>query len=305
MHRCVKDLWYGGVWDFSTLYTMIPDEIMNLIRDIPIPSTILDDPDSWSWKENVDLKYSAKSIYLWLHDQRGTVPRDGAWHWVWRIRAPKKVHFMIWLVLQNSLPTKSLLVRRHIFTDATCPCCIDHDETILHCLRDYIFAKGVWSRLGLFEHADFLCEDVVFWLKRNVIGPNSILFLSTIWWIWRWRNNFIFSLDRWDISIVSVPPEGTAKLNVDGSFLRDSRSISTGCVLGDARGDWVYGFSCKEGNGSILEAELLVARRGLDMAWNRGITKVICESNSLEVIHLLGRDSHTLDITLSSILAKI
>ncbi|KAJ1402411.1 Ribonuclease H-like superfamily [Sesbania bispinosa] len=59
----------------------------------------------------------------------------------------------------------------------------------------------------------------------------------------------------------SAPPEGTIKLNVDGSFLGSSRIMAT-------RG-------------------LLANRDSLALAWDMGIAKLICETHSLAVIHLL------------------
>ncbi|KAJ1411225.1 Ribonuclease H domain [Sesbania bispinosa] len=143
----------------------------------------------------------------------------------------------------------------------------------------------------------------------------------------------IFNVERWDVSFVvrnilamtsefdssflaedhtsatplwwKAPPYGSIKLNVDGSFLRESRAISSGVVLRDAGGHWVHGFACKEGFGSIVEAELLAVRRGLEMAWNIGIVELICEVDSLEAINIIGSASSVLNTALRPILADI
>ncbi|KAJ1429572.1 Ribonuclease H domain [Sesbania bispinosa] len=81
--------------------------------------------------------------------------------------------------------------------------------------------------------------------------------------------------------------------------------MAAGGVLRNARGDWIHGFSSEEGVGSILEAELLAVRRGLDMAWNIGITDVICESDSLEATHIIGSNSSPLDTSLRPMLSDI
>ncbi|KAJ1379792.1 Ribonuclease H-like superfamily, partial [Sesbania bispinosa] len=85
----------------------------------------------------------------------------------------------------------------------------------------------------------------------------------------------------------SPPSTGFIKLNVDGSFCLQSRAMFTGGVLRDVNGGWLGGFSSQEGVGSVLMAELLAVRKGLDFAWNRGVKKLLCELDSLEALHLL------------------
>ncbi|KAJ1397070.1 Ribonuclease H-like superfamily [Sesbania bispinosa] len=90
----------------------------------------------------------------------------------------------------------------------------------------------------------------------------------------------------------SLPPMGAVKLNVDGSCCGHNRAMYIGGVLRGSNGSWICGFSSKEGVGSAL----IAINRALQMAWGKGLRKVICESGSIEVVHLLH-----LDVILESI----
>ncbi|KAJ1424457.1 Ribonuclease H-like superfamily [Sesbania bispinosa] len=85
----------------------------------------------------------------------------------------------------------------------------------------------------------------------------------------------------------TIPTGDFVKLNVDGSFLIESRSMATRGVVRDSNGTWLSGFSIKDGQGTVLQAELNVILKGLSLAWEKGWTKVICESDSVEAIHLI------------------
>ncbi|KAJ1407482.1 Reverse transcriptase zinc-binding domain [Sesbania bispinosa] len=141
--RIIKELWHDGGWDFSKLYKVLPEVIQSYICTIPIPPTASDDLDTWSWWVSADRKYSSRSGYLWLQELNGAMPRPGPWSWLWCIKAHEKVRFLLWLLLHNSLPTRTLLKDRNIAPDATCSCCNSYEESALHCLRDYDSSREV------------------------------------------------------------------------------------------------------------------------------------------------------------------
>nr|GMD70526.1 putative ribonuclease H-like domain-containing protein [Ipomoea batatas] len=80
------------------------------------------------------------------------------------------------------------------------------------------------------------------------------------------------------------PMDGWYKLNTDGS--RDAQSGKIGCggVLRDSNGDWIWGFSCNLGEGSIMEAEAWGILKGLKLTWDHGYRKVIIESDAKKVV---------------------
>nr|GMD48867.1 putative ribonuclease H-like domain-containing protein [Ipomoea batatas] len=62
------------------------------------------------------------------------------------------------------------------------------------------------------------------------------------------------------------------------SFLRWIKPMD-GC-----NGDWIWGFSCNLGEGSIMEAEAWGILKGLKLTWDHGYRKVIIESDAKKVV---------------------
>ncbi|KAJ1375533.1 Ribonuclease H-like superfamily [Sesbania bispinosa] len=63
--------------------------------------------------------------------------------------------------------------------------------------------------------------------------------------------------------------------------------MGIGGVLRDSDGHWIWGFSDHCHYGSVIEAELLTLQVGLQYAWEQNHRCILCETDSLEVIHLL------------------
>lgn len=40
------------------------------------------------------------------------------------------------------------------------------------------------------------------WITTQVRGPNEVLFLCAIWWLWKWRNNLTFEHEHWELEFV-------------------------------------------------------------------------------------------------------
>ncbi|KAJ1375902.1 hypothetical protein SESBI_50507 [Sesbania bispinosa] len=122
------------------------------------------------------------------------------------------------------------------------------------------------EHLRLFDHPEFYMGDIMSWLRRNFRGLNGSIFLSVVWWIWRWRNNSVFNSDNWNANFViqqillmsmefdvsglpddnesqapkhfwwSAPPDGTFKLNVDRSFQGQTHMMFAGGIIRNSKG---------------------------------------------------------------------
>ncbi|KAL9343312.1 hypothetical protein Peur_063743 [Populus x canadensis] len=80
------------------------------------------------------------------------------------------------------------------------------------------------------------------------------------------------------------PPPGFVKLNTDASYKYISSKSSIAGVCRDEHGIWLFGFSCRVKSESAFEAELLAVREALKLAWDKGLKKVILESDSETVV---------------------
>ena len=140
----VKDCWSNGVWNFNYLYTPLTQSIKSKIEEVLV--TIFSEiADCWVWVGSLSGVYSASSCYNWFHSSSDS---GESWKWIWRIHAPFKVSFLVWLAIHQSLPKNLLRTQRHLATSEICPRCGSAPVSVIHCLRDCQFAKEMWWMLG-------------------------------------------------------------------------------------------------------------------------------------------------------------
>ena len=84
-----------------------------------------------------------------------------------------------------------------------------------------------------------------------------------------------------------TPEEGWLVLNTDGAVKTNPSTAGAGGVIRGARGEWVLGFSEHLGYCSILKAELRGVLRGLQIAKERGISKLWLRTDSRTVMNIL------------------
>ncbi|KAF9663279.1 hypothetical protein SADUNF_Sadunf17G0021700 [Salix dunnii] len=81
------------------------------------------------------------------------------------------------------------------------------------------------------------------------------------------------------------PPPGFVKLNTDASYKYKCSRSSIAGVCRDENGIWMFGFSSRVHSGSSFEAELVAVREALKLAWDKGLRRVILESDSESVVN--------------------
>lgn len=166
----------------------------------------------WNW-ENSGL-YSSKSFYH-------VIKTGGKERWpfpeIWHMRAPQSVKIFCYLVLQNRILTKEVLMIRQFNCHPDCVLCTSHQfETSLHLFFQCDYARRVWtvlagwSGLNLIRLGDDVCETwkgTLRWFNlRDSSRQNNYLSLlvCTCWQIWLQRNNLIFRG-------IMVPPQVVAQ----------------------------------------------------------------------------------------------
>ncbi|CAN6226414.1 unnamed protein product [Urochloa humidicola] len=112
---------------------------------------------------------------------------------VWQNRAPPRVQFFAWLLVQNRLQCRSNLVKKQVVDAATCPLCSHPDETCDHLILDCPFAAQVWGKLQIDTSN---CRVTNIW---NVVRPQSLplqhfnsFILLISWQLWKHRNSIVF-----------------------------------------------------------------------------------------------------------------
>ncbi|MQM23497.1 hypothetical protein Taro_056562, partial [Colocasia esculenta] len=87
-----------------------------------------------------------------------------------------------------------------------------------------------------------------------------------------------------------TPPKGRLKQNVDGAFKMTSGEAGGGGILCDHKGNMCCAFAkTYHGLNSSLTAEALALRDGLSICCSRGVSDVLVETDSLNLLQIVTR----------------
>ncbi|KAE8797471.1 Alanyl-tRNA synthetase [Hordeum vulgare] len=239
------------------------------------------------------------------------------WAILWKLKVLPKVRVFWWRVLRGILPVESVLKYRHIANDSACKLCLNPDETLRHALLDCSHARKFWdigpdwlevSRPDVKPQTwkiDILCD------QRYSESERAKL-VSIMWSIWTSHNNITHDrgpvspsqsmiLTRDALAMLDIPrnqaltlpghgwrppDQGTIKINTDGS-VASQHSIGGGGGVARSEQAFIAAW-CKPFRGVTdpLVAEALALREGVRFARLRGFSKVVLETDSLELVQL-------------------
>lgn len=251
--------------------------------------------DKICWSMTTSGSFTLKSAYEMLANEGWNQP-DPKWNGAWNFKGPQQIKFFLWLALRGAILTNEQRYHRHMSTSPQCSMCGNQAESIIHVLRDCGKARSVWLQLlpGEYIPTFFAMNDDE-WLKNNLadLGTRlngllwSTLFGVTCWFLWKWRNQYIFSgttvLRKKEILLAFtnevqrlndssprlnstskqcrmvgwlLPEEGFIKLNRDGSFKSTISRPAARSVLRDSHGNWVGVVVMNYGSSNVENAEL-------------------------------------------------
>ena len=141
-------------------------------------------------------------IYKWLLEFAVFMDCERSWSCVWKLIGLEKFRLFIWLVLNQALTNNYVCFAHHVAAMDVCQCCSHAEKTPLHCLSDCALAKEVLCVPGFGADACFFHLDCISWVKRNLKLSCNPLFLVTLWWLWRWRNQSVFDGRLWTLQFV-------------------------------------------------------------------------------------------------------
>lgn len=319
---CVADWLRGCSWDLNSLINIVnPEGVGRIMAHLP-PK-----PDAGNdflvWGASSDGIYSVKSAYGLLENSLQT-QQDNLFKLIWNWRGAERVRVLMWKVALDKLPTKLWRSLWSMESPVSDFCQVTAEDT-LHIFRDCSYAKRLWNNIihPRFAHSFFnanLSEWLGMNLKRNLGWSQSVcwsmVFGSTLWLLWDWRNKWQFEINfakpcnptlvlsqSWrrfsddfiidridsqgefsDASGWRKPQLGWIKLNVDGAVVRHSLKAGCGGVFRDGGGNWLMGFTREIGVCHTNLAEFWAILIGLEIAWNLGIKNIILESDAEEII---------------------
>jgi hypothetical protein len=166
--------------------------------------------DSWFWRPGVSGMFTVKSAYTLLGTIFGSLVDFGpnelkVLNNIWRSAAPSKVIAFSWKLLRNRIPTKvNLAVRGVLVAGGVLDCvhCVGSVEDARHLFMFCNFAYGVWSRIFRWLGVVLVMPQNLFSFFDCFVGAANnkkaakgfaLIWHTTIWLIWRSRNEVLFS----------------------------------------------------------------------------------------------------------------
>ncbi|XP_019163505.1 PREDICTED: uncharacterized protein LOC109159849 [Ipomoea nil] len=317
----------NGGWNYAALESLLPGDMVDRIRAIPIPLTN-GQQDKLNWPHSGTGLVTVSSAFSFLS---GTDDSAASHEWIWKIKAIERVKLFVWKIVKNGLLVNTERKRRGLTIDSSCPRCGAEEETLDHLFRQCEDSRNCWSitsPLRNFNASNHL--PIGCWIEQKCAGgvgysPNlkwRSLFPYVLWNIWKARNNVTFNNQITPSPVIikracseaseasqslasrkgplpasqiwvhwSPPQSGFIKLNSDGARKALSGLASAGGILRDQQGNWLAGFITKIGVTNSFIAELWGIREGLRLAKNRGYDKLIAETDSLSTTQVLHNSS--------------
>ncbi|CAM8982037.1 unnamed protein product [Rhodiola kirilowii] len=239
------------------------------------------------------------------------------WKIIWRLQVQPKVKIFSWRLYHDYLPSAKNLIRRGCQVPPCCALCGFEGESSIHSLLNCWWAGIFWRQLGV--DCRFLLhnfEDPGDWLwfcAFNYSNVELATILQCARMVWYNRNlvtngkeglnpwitarnlkqrvlDFQNLTQRWIVTdpdkdlCWQAPRRGFVKLNVDGAWDRFSRRAGIGiCGRDDLGIVWLVEARSVEDGSSCQEVEAKALLRALQIAEEKGLQKVIFETDSAEV----------------------
>jgi len=316
----------NGQWDEALIRQIFfPIDAEAILRTPVRPNH----EDFWAWEPEKFGMYSVKSAYRLLDTRRinesnlqaESVSENTDWNKLWKLKVPPKVKVFWWRVINEFLPTRQILHKKHIEPIANCDLCGADSESIRHVLMECSVAKSFWeymksttgAKLPML-HPDSWAFDLI--SCKGVAKQDQAVFLIGMYALWMQRNrskhgepsrpikfavqwavDMAFDLQQAGSAPLSVKPQGTPlwqkpeagwlKCNTDGAFYDRHWKGASGAVLRDDNGAFIRACARWYDNClDVLTSEALACRDGLQLARHVNASKVWLETDSQEVLRL-------------------
>ena len=321
----VANVFQEGRWCWEKISFELPKDVLERVLSVPM-QLFGEKEDTLIWKFSQNGEFSAASAYN-LARNGGESPGIFSGDWLWNIDTAPKIQHFIWLCLHSSVPVRKTLADRGITSQKACPICQNHEESIIHLLRDCPFATKFWKDLGTPQiFSNFLHLNLPDWLKTNCLCSNqihangfswNIQFPFAIWCLWKHRNKVVFDNappnSRLHLNCIQLarefffcvskrqktrhcsvspicwnkPESGWYKLNSDGASQGNPGYAGGGGLIRDHNGKWVKGFMRNIGKTTSVAAEFWALRDGLMLAGQLGIDHLHVELDAQVVVNLV------------------
>ena len=201
----------GWEWQFMWRRSLFENEIesvVNFLKDIEGIHIQQQGTDEWEWLGDQTRTYSTCSAYnLVMEASKGGQQQDWCKE-LWRIKLPSKITVFAWRLIEDRLPTKMNLHRRHVqLQDLRCPFCREAVEEASHLFFHCIFIQPIWwesmswlnlqSAFPLGPKQNFL-QHIFIQAEGLRIKRWRYWWMAVTWAILKFRNRILFSNAEYD-----------------------------------------------------------------------------------------------------------
>jgi hypothetical protein len=236
------------------------------------------------------------------------------WQKIWSLNTPRKISMFLWRLGHNILPVKMNLKHRGLDLETLCPMCHRLDEDCGHSFLKCKFSKAVWREANLESVRGMLLECAnatqVIDTILNLEDKLRLLSTTVLWKIWNVRNSvnagnrlpvpatvassasqYISEFSSYMCNTHAIPAHSTnrwicppvdfLKINIDGSFCKETSTGGWGFCIRDFQGD-----VCGAGMGHLphvhdaLQAETMACLKAIEFAAELGIGRIIIETDA-------------------------
>nr|POE88450.1 putative ribonuclease h protein [Quercus suber] len=305
--RLVADLVDPDIkeWKVNVIDNLFYDFEATLIKNMPLCRSIQDDVLIWPF--NPDGVYSVKSGYRYLHEQQQhglPGPSDISvltplWKKIWGLQVPNKVKHLAWKACKDSLPTKTNLIRRKVITEGCCDVCKLHQEDVVHALFLCPALQPVWRSRAHWNHSTLqACSSFTDIFELIFVGNREPdLFAAVLWTLWNRRNNL--RLGKPALSLGQVVEFAQDRLLERASCsvgFHQTRPHQVAAWQAPVQDTYKVNFDGTQIPlpGSVIEVEVLAARKALELTLELGFDNITLEGDSEVLIKSLAKGGNSL-----------
>lgn len=151
--------------------------------------------DVTAWAHEKHGTYSVRSAYKLLKSKQSQMElvrensvnsSEGRW-WkaLWKLDIPPKIRIFWWRILNNFLPSKAELTRRHVAKESHCEACGNPCENLYHTAFECTFALRFWEAVKELTGKKIPRLHLVSWSKDLLGGQvcelkDAALFICSI-----------------------------------------------------------------------------------------------------------------------------
>ena len=128
----------------------------------------------------------------------------------WKVKCPPKIKHFLWQLLSGCIAVMKNIKAREIQGDICCTRCGDQEESINHVFFECPPARQVWalskipSNPNIFPMSSIFANmDHLFWRVNPKMDDHQFAWI--LWYIWKGRNNKVFSN-------IDIDPRETLKI---------------------------------------------------------------------------------------------